>query len=421
MSKKKSFNLILILFLLIPAFGFSYDWQTIGPTGIEVNNFCVWGGGIAFEIICEENGMLVNINGVWEEFGNGGLPVWDVEAVVLGSADLMMIMGDGSYSDGIYFFNFSNYEIWVVEYFFNPRFIEYYQANGYFYVGGEQGLLRSENAINWEQVTDFNGLNCRDLTFYGNNLVVSTDAGIYQSLDAGNSWILANNSIYLSDLVYSSSGILYGIFPGELDSSGLWSSSDHGNNWQVEFYSEQMSSTGFDCDGNLFVGWEQPAIDQVGIAMWTPDIWELTFLNDGLENTNINKICIHPLIDCINIMACTDGGAFLLANYQTGSEENIVTENKLSNYPNPFNSTTTIFFETTNLLEDARIEIYNLKGQKVRTLECSNCFAASKKWKHSITWDGTYETGNAVDSGIYFYRLDKGRSDTIGKMLLLKN
>ena len=108
-----------------------------------------------------------------------------------------------------------------------------------------------------------------------------------------------------------------------------------------------------------------------------------------------------------------------------------ITNYELSNYPNPFNPSTTISFETTsrsraettagNLHENTRIEIYNLKGQKVRTLDCSNCFAAaSKELTHSITWNGTDQNNKPVSSGIYFYKLKSGNYEKSNKMLLLK-
>jgi len=426
MKRRKRLYPILLLLLIFPALCFSYNWQSIGPTDIEANNFYAWGGGIAYEIICTSNSMLVNINGEWEEFSNSGLPVWDVEAVVMATADLMMIMGNGSYSDGIYLYNFSNYEMWVTEYFVNPRFIELCPADGCYYVGGEQGLKKAEFPTNWEVVEYFNYKYCYDMAVSGNNYVVAADDGVHYSDDAGLNWYPANTIAYLTDLEFSANGILYGIFPDESWSSGLWSSTDFGLNWEVEFWSILMSSVGFDCDNNLFVGWEEPIVDHEGIAMWTPDIWELTFMNEGLGNLNINRITTHPLIDCINIVACTDGGVYLLSDYPTDIEEDIDIESniKLTNFPNPFSSSTTISFNlTTEITENTEILIYNLKGQKVRVMECINSFdaqATKPLFHYSIDWNGKDESGIPVSSGIYFYKLKSGKESITKKMLLLR-
>ena len=102
----------------------------------------------------------------------------------------------------------------------------------------------------------------------------------------------------------------------------------------------------------------------------------------------------------------------------TGVDNNMVSSTKLfGNYPNPFNPTTTISFETANLHENARIEIYNLKGQKVKQL-ISNQVSAGQ---HSVIWDGTDFNDQPIGSGIYFYKLIvNGKTKAMNKCLLLK-
>ncbi len=97
-------------------------------------------------------------------------------------------------------------------------------------------------------------------------------------------------------------------------------------------------------------------------------------------------------------------------------EEDIIPVNvTLSNYPNPFNPTTTISF---SLPEDGNVElsIYNVKGQKVKTL--TNEFLV--KGLHSIEWNGKDNNNKSVSSGIYFYKISAGKSTSMKKMLLLK-
>ena len=98
---------------------------------------------------------------------------------------------------------------------------------------------------------------------------------------------------------------------------------------------------------------------------------------------------------------------------------------KLTNYPNPFNPSTTISFETTNLHENTRIEIYNLKGQKVKDIpvilsDAQHCIEGSGKSTYSVTWDGTDQNNQPVASGIYLYKLKSGEIEISKKMLLLK-
>ncbi|MCK4311783.1 MAG: hypothetical protein KAW88_03500, partial [Candidatus Cloacimonetes bacterium] len=150
-------RIILITLMIIPILCNAYIWESIGPSDITANNFYVCDTGIIWEIICTSNGILINNDGIWEEYNYSYLPVWDVHYVTLATGDLLVVMGNGSYSDGIYLFNFINFEFFVVEWFFNPRFIEYCETDGYFYVGGEQGLAKSETGTIWEAIEFFNG------------------------------------------------------------------------------------------------------------------------------------------------------------------------------------------------------------------------------------------------------------------------
>jgi len=90
---------------------------------------------------------------------------------------------------------------------------------------------------------------------------------------------------------------------------------------------------------------------------------------------------------------------------------------KLSNYPNPFNPSTTIYFETTNLHENSRIEIFNIKGQKIKTFSNLQINTSSNQ---QIIWDGRDDNNKPVSSGIYFYKLKAGEYSKTRKMLLLR-
>jgi hypothetical protein len=87
----------------------------------------------------------------------------------------------------------------------------------------------------------------------------------------------------------------------------------------------------------------------------------------------------------------------------------------LGNYPNPFNPETVISYRVKS---DAPVtlEVYNLKGQKIRTLVDGNI----KGGNHTITWKGDDENGNKVASGVYFYKMSSGKFTSSKKMILLK-
>jgi cyclophilin family peptidyl-prolyl cis-trans isomerase len=85
------------------------------------------------------------------------------------------------------------------------------------------------------------------------------------------------------------------------------------------------------------------------------------------------------------------------------------------NSPNPFNPETTISF-ALNYSENVEIDIFNIKGQHVRTLVQAEYGAG----RHNINWNGTDDQSKTVSSGIYFYRLKAGSYTETRRALLLK-
>ena len=85
------------------------------------------------------------------------------------------------------------------------------------------------------------------------------------------------------------------------------------------------------------------------------------------------------------------------------------------NHPNPFNPETQISYDLPN---DSwiKLSVYNIRGQKVKTL-VDRFEAAGHK---TVTWGGKNEQGERVGSGVYFYRLEAGDFTAARKMVLVR-
>ena len=85
------------------------------------------------------------------------------------------------------------------------------------------------------------------------------------------------------------------------------------------------------------------------------------------------------------------------------------------NFPNPFNASTTIAFQLA-LPSQVELSIYNISGQRVRTLISDSLPAGH----HHLQWDGHNERGEPVASGTYLYQLLAGDFVATRQLMLLK-
>ncbi len=75
-------------------------------------------------------------------------------------------------------------------------------------------------------------------------------------------------------------------------------------------------------------------------------------------------------------------------------------------YPNPFNPLKTTL--NLNVRANSKISIYNLKGQKIRSLNKTNL------------WDGKDFSGNIVSNGIYFVKISSEKTSFVKKIMVVK-
>ncbi len=116
------------------------------------------------------------------------------------------------------------------------------------------------------------------------------------------------------------------------------------------------------------------------------------------------------------VMVDLSGGIDAITHIEIGNLKPIPTEYALEqNVPNPFNPSTTIDYRLPEAGE-VRLVIYNLLGQRVRTLVRESMDAGF----HSVIWDGMDEFGKQVASGIYIYRLSATNFTQVRRMMLLK-
>jgi hypothetical protein len=86
-----------------------------------------------------------------------------------------------------------------------------------------------------------------------------------------------------------------------------------------------------------------------------------------------------------------------------------------ANHPNPFNPQTMIAYDLAGAGK-SRLTVYDVNGARIRELVNVN----QRAGHYTVTWDGRDDNGQAVASGVYFYRLASGPFNQTRKMVLLK-
>lgn len=141
--------------------------------------------------------------------------------------------------------------------------------------------------------------------------------------------------------------------------------------------------------------------------------WSATYFSTGLEGftESARDSFIVRSMRLFGIVTGVDG------NVPTGLPRVYRME---QNYPNPFNPSTEIHYA---LPEQSRVTlvVYNLLGQQVRQLVDDDVPAGH----HTVTWNALNESGRAMASGVYFYRIEAvgasgPRFADVRKMLLLR-
>ncbi len=161
-------------------------------------------------------------------------------------------------------------------------------------------------------------------------------------------------------------------------------------------------------------------IDNNGI--FTTSVYSRKVLFTGLSNNHKPGQYQWVRIDSIKLNVNPDSlyenDIHLLTDLIVGIEEK-QSENidviSISNYPNPFNSTTNFVVKVPTELQSAakEINIYNITGEKVYTINFKN--------NNQVSWDGDDREGNPVSTGIYYYQLVIGNKEyKNGKIILLK-
>jgi hypothetical protein len=138
------------------------------------------------------------------------------------------------------------------------------------------------------------------------------------------------------------------------------------------------------------------------VSDYAPHWWGAQWVDQNFEKYYMYREVV--LSDCTAVGIEDYIGQPLIENYALKQ-----------NYPNPFNPSTTIKYNLAKTT-DVKFEIYSILGSKIATLVNGKQNAGIQK----VEWNGKDDSGKAVASGVYFYKISTPEFTQTKKMMLLK-
>jgi hypothetical protein len=173
---------------------------------------------------------------------------------------------------------------------------------------------------------------------------------------------------------------------------------DHGPAILDDFYMHiPLVTTGFFVSNAMLADLAiEAGVNDVTVAwdVWSFDGFEATPSSSGARELNIHVDEAYASLHGIDLPT-----EFALHN----------------NYPNPFNPVTNILYDIPEVSE-VNLEIYNVMGQRVRTL----VQGTQEPGRYQIVWNATNDFGQALSSGMYIYRIQAGDFVSVKKLVLMK-
>ncbi len=310
-----------------------------------------------------------------------------------------------------------------------------YDTIGQLFIYGWRGIAKSiDGGYTWQQTFSTNSgevfntfIESSDGTYYAGSTAylanTKNPGGFYRSFDQGDTWEnIRLPNYYIQSLTETSNNELFACTAGHTTahSKVIMRSTDQGETWNQCFsYASQMFAITTDSNDNLFVGMGNYPVYQAGIHYSQDNGQTWNQLQTNLISNNAQVDYLY--CDSDNYLYAIVNGDYppytLLKSLEPTTttvidEDFVVQVNQISNYPNPFTDETTIVLEyPSKNVQSAKLEIFNVKGQKIREIPVE---------QQEVKWDGRDKRGNKVPSGIYSYRIQTGAGILTKKCILMK-
>lgn len=187
-----------------------------------------------------------------------------------------------------------------------------------------------------------------------------------------------------------------------------------------EIPGENITPLAFTSDGRLwFTNFGSINTSEIGLCWFDgTEFGIFPVMDGGLPHAQISDVEVRDIPDGYELwISCLSRGIAVLtvSNGNVGIESEITHEPSLilNNYPNPLRDYTNVSF---SIPEDGhvRISIYDMTGRLVHDLTDAGYSSGT----HTVPWNCTDDSGNAVAPGIYLCSMIHGRDNKSIRMVV---
>ncbi|MDA3886189.1 MAG: T9SS type A sorting domain-containing protein [Candidatus Delongbacteria bacterium] len=414
---KKMIQFIVILFFISTAL-FGLAWEQIFPeidfsikeikTG-NVENLSYYD----YFFVSQDSGLVYYKNSELFCYNGGILPIVSADCTDSLSDEIVCALGSGTFSDGIYVHSTGSGGFGLAEWDFSPNFVKKLPSG--VYVGSDDGLIVSQDGWNWNSLSDFSGLNIKNIAETGDGkLFVSAYGGELLMKNGAIVDTIASTFPDINDVYVRS-------YPNNNEVLVTLGTGTYSDGLYKVLYNDS-TIIGFDridwiFEANLVTEYDD---SYIVTCKNSADIYIIPFdtgiarqHDHGLDISNIYCISDQYPIYTPNFMIGTDKGVFMCTGTTGINNEQLIINNYQldQNYPNPFNNETMIPFKLDTGSE-VSINIFNSNGEQVKQISLGKMNKGTHEYKLS--------TDNFT-SGQYFYSLSiNGEVSGRKKMLYLR-
>ncbi len=190
-------------------------------------------------------------------------------------------------------------------------------------------------------------------------------------------------------------------------------SKDNGENWSVPIELSDIYSTVFPGFADMITMYPyiNPTIKDLGDGWGQIDMY---FFDDNDYGSFIQSMGPQTGGELVYCSFKINFNGLVYAN--DPSQPQVQPTITLRNVPNPFFASTKIQYSISSGVENAKITVYNTRGQLVKTIDG----IADSPTAGYAYWDGTDSNGNDVSNGIYLYKVETNGASISQKMMLAR-